>query len=202
MVCSPGIAAELRGGWVKSGLHRAGETFIAVHQVAATECIALATLNQENVATVLHGHGVRWLVRRCCRLELGIIHGLIALERLLQTSLNASIQLSIKLCFALTLGSRLTSPILSVPPVPLAMSIPLASCCSTPHAPLPCASSLVLRLSRSEEGACGSYMGRVLARKKRKNRKNRGRQLPALACTKLRSKAQGRGHQCASQLRW
>jgi hypothetical protein len=28
------------------------------------------------------------------------------------------------------------------------------------------------------------------------------RQLPALACTKLRSKAQGRSHQCASQLRW
>ena len=28
------------------------------------------------------------------------------------------------------------------------------------------------------------------------------RQLPALVCTKLRSKAQGRSHQCASQLRW
>ena len=28
------------------------------------------------------------------------------------------------------------------------------------------------------------------------------RQLPALACTKLRSKVQGRSHQCASQLRW
>ena len=28
------------------------------------------------------------------------------------------------------------------------------------------------------------------------------RQLPALACTKLRSKAPGRSHQCACQLRW
>ena len=53
------------------------------------------------------------------------------------------------------LASTSTSPILSVPLVPLAMSIPLAPCCSTPHAPttctLPCSETFQIGGARVQE---------------------------------------------------